>query len=53
MPSPPVVQPSSGAAAEIDPDDVGTWPEYYYGERLALEFDAEDLGGVMVQVYRG
>ena len=42
-----------GAAAEIDPDDVGTWPEYYYGERLALEFDAEDLGGVEFRCIEG
>lgn len=36
-----------GSAVEIDPNDVSTWPEYYYGERLSLEFDAEDLSGVM------
>ncbi|MEC8050982.1 MAG: hypothetical protein VX210_09345, partial [Myxococcota bacterium] len=36
-----------GVEVDIDPADVTTWPEYYYGERLPLEFDVEDLSGVM------
>ena len=36
-----------GSSAELDLNDVSTWPEYYYGERLELEFDAMDMSGVL------
>jgi len=30
---------------DVDPGDSTTWPVFFHGEKLTLEFDATDLGG--------